>query len=100
MIEVIIILIGVLFNILSYTSIKFQELDEKLPVALTDTTHVGIGALVAHLTSVNPTAANLGFILFLLYEILDFLVHQDTIEKDILAFAIGFFGELGYRIIF
>ena len=97
MIEFIILTIGAIINLLSTRSVKIQELDYKLPIPITDTTHIGIGALVANLTTSNPLAAVLGFILYITYQILDFIVHDDTIEKDILTFAIGFFGELGYR---
>jgi hypothetical protein len=97
MIELIIILIGLFFNLISLKIARIQELDEKLPIPVTDTTHIGVGAFVANLTTSNPLAAIIGFILYITYQILDFIVHKDTIDKDFLTFAIGFFGALGYR---
>ncbi len=100
MIDIILIIIGLLIKIISLRSLKLQELDKRLVVPITDTTHIGVGAFVANLTTTNQLAAILGFILYLAYQLLDYIINKDTVDKDILTFAIGFFGALGYKQLF
>jgi len=84
-------------NLLSKFSIRLQNIDKVTIVPVTDITHVGVGAFLAKLTVQNPLATVLGFLLYIVYQIVDYKINKDTLDKDLLTFAIGFFGALGYN---
>jgi len=73
---------------------------KEIPTSAFDLTHASFAALLAELSLRGYVAdAMVGIVIYLVYQIIDYLINRDMVQKDIAVFAGVYFATLASQIL-